>query len=144
MCLGVSTITGHWALKGELVQSQTFIKYFEKNKTLVQVFVTSFSRNVIKVEKVRKMTYNQWKNIAWCRFCSLFFKIIRRRKGLETQNCPSSSFSHNFCHWLSKHIKKLKSTILQLVVLNHVESMQLPITSLWYKSEQFLEPKEAA
>ena len=59
MCLGVSTINGHWALKGELVQSQTFIKYFEKNKTLVQVFVTSFSRNVIKVEKVRKMTYNQ-------------------------------------------------------------------------------------
>ena len=26
--------------------------------------------------------------------------LLRGGKGSETQNCPNSSFSHNFCHWL--------------------------------------------
>ena len=37
-------------------------------------------------------------NIASRKFFSLFLNISRRRKGRETQNCPNSSFSHNFCH----------------------------------------------
>ena len=53
-------------------------------------------------------------NIAWRNFCSLFLNIVKRRKGVET----TSSFSHNFCHWLSEKISQIKRTILQLLVLS--------------------------
>ena len=39
-------------------------------------------------------------NIVWRNFCSLFLNIVKKGKRRETQNCPNSSFSHSFCHWL--------------------------------------------
>ena len=47
-------------------------------------------------------------NIAWRKFCSLFPNIVKSGKGVETKNCPNSSFSHNFYHWLSKKIWKIE------------------------------------
>ena len=35
-------------------------------------------------------------NITSRKFCSLFLNIVKRGKGIETRNCPNSSFSHNF------------------------------------------------
>ena len=67
-------------------------------------------------------SYNQWQNImgitlspyttlrthniAWHKFCSLYLNIVKTGKGTETQNCLNSSFSHNFCHWLSEKTEK--------------------------------------
>ena len=64
-------------------------------------------------------------NIAWRNFCSMFLNIVKKGKEEETQNCPNSSFSHNFCHWLSEKMWKVKCSILQLLVLHHIEGMQL-------------------
>ena len=63
-------------------------------------------------------------NIASRKFWSLLLKIVKRGKGEET--------------W------KIKRSTLQLVLLNHFEGKQLAITSPWYKSQQFMEPKQAA
>ena len=68
-------------------------------------------------------------NIAWRKFSSLFLNIVKREKGIETQNCPNSSSSNNFCHWLSEKIWKIKASILQFLVLHQIEGMQLSITS---------------
>ena len=60
--------------------------------------------------KIRLSPYTMLRthNIAWRKFCSFFLNIVKRGKGVETRNCPTSSFSHNFCHWLSeKNLKKL-------------------------------------
>ena len=45
-------------------------------------------------------------NIAWRKFCSLFVNIVKKGKGRDTQNCPNTGFSHNFCHWLSEKSSK--------------------------------------
>ena len=57
-------------------------------------------------------TMFQTHNIAWRKFRSLFLNIVKRRKGLETRNCPNTSFSHNFCHWLFEIIWKVLSVII--------------------------------
>ena len=44
----------------------------------------------------------QTHNIAWLKFCPLFLNIVKRGKGVETQNWSNSSFSHKFCHWFSE------------------------------------------
>ena len=62
-------------------------------------------------------------NIAWGNFCLLFLNITERGKGVEAQNCPNSSFSQTFCHWLSENIKKIKCSILQLPVLHQIGGM---------------------
>ena len=51
-------------------------------------------------------------------------------KGVETQNCPKSSFSHNFCHWLPEKVWKIKRAILQLLVLNQIGDILWSITTL--------------
>ena len=43
---------------------------------------------------------------AWHKFCLLFLNIVKMGKEVEAWNCPNSSFSHNFCHWLSEKIQK--------------------------------------
>ena len=55
----------------------------------------------------------------------IVFSIDKRGKGLQTQNCPNSSFSDNFSHCLSEKIWKIKCSILQLLVLHQIEAMQL-------------------
>ena len=45
-------------------------------------------------------------NIAWRNFCSFLLTIVKSVKGVETQNGPSSSFFHNFCHWFSEKLPK--------------------------------------
>ena len=59
----------------------------------------------------RKKVYKRFKiithNIVWRKFSSLFRNIVKRGKGVETWNCPVSSFSLNFCHWLSEEIGKI-------------------------------------
>ena len=52
-----------------------------------------------------------WCNIAWCKFCSLSLNIIKGGMGGETGNCPNSSFSQNFCHWLSEKIWKISNVV---------------------------------
>ena len=51
----------------------------------------------------------QTHNIAWRKFCSLFLNIVKKGTDGETKNCPNSSFSHNFCHWLSEKFWKILS-----------------------------------
>ena len=51
-------------------------------------------------------------NIAWRKFCSLFLKIVKRAKGIETRNCSNSSFSHNSCHWLSEKTWKILNVVI--------------------------------
>ena len=46
-------------------------------------------------------------NIAWRNFCSLFLNIVKRGKGVETQNCLNSSFSCNFVTDCLKKYEKL-------------------------------------
>ena len=46
-------------------------------------------------------------NIAWRNFCSLFLNIVKRGKGVETQNCPNSSFSRTFVTDCLKKSEKL-------------------------------------
>ena len=50
---------------------------------------------------------------------SLFLKIIKRGKGREKQNCPNSSLSHNFCHWLSEKSAKF---VVRYFRVGHFES----------------------
>ena len=58
-------------------------------------------------------------NIAWRKFCSLLLNIVKRGKGRETQNCPNSSFSYNFCHWLSEKSAKFE---VRYFKVSHFES----------------------
>ena len=53
-------------------------------------------------------TVLQTHNIAWRKLRSLLFNIVKGGKGRETQNCPNSSFSYNFCHWLSEKSAKFE------------------------------------
>ena len=62
--------------------------------------------------KIVPLLYMLWThNIAWPKVCSLFLNISKRGKGVETRNFPNSSFSHNFCYWLSKKIWKVWSVV---------------------------------
>ena len=96
--------------------------------TAFEVNITNHSQDITKIVII--IIYNQWQNImgileimfknppspctmlrthnmTWRKFCSLFLNIVKRGKGVETRNCPNSSFSHNFCHWLSEKIWKI-------------------------------------
>ena len=55
-------------------------------------------------------------NIAWRKLRSLLLNIAKRRKAWETQNCPNSSFSDNFCHWLSE--KSVKCAVQYFKVVH--------------------------
>ena len=70
-----------------------------------------YMQSVTKHQCVSPCTMLQNHNIAWRNFNSLFLNIIKRGEGVETENCPNSSFSHNFCHWLSKKNWKIKCSI---------------------------------
>ena len=67
-------------------------------------------------------------NIAWRNFCLFFLNIIKSGRRIETQNCANSSFFHTSCPWLSEEIRKIKCSILQLLVLHQIEGMQLSVT----------------
>ena len=62
--------------------------------------VTKYYENFKKCFKSPLSPYTSLRtdNVAWQKFCSLFLNIAKRGKGRETQNCPNSSFSHNFCY----------------------------------------------
>ena len=96
---------------------------------LDQQSVTKYYGNFKKCVSPLPYTMFRTYNIAWRNFCSLVLNIVKRGKEVETQNCPNSSFSHTFCHWLSEKIWKTKCSILQLLVLHQIEGIQLPITS---------------
>ena len=53
-------------------------------------------------------------NIAWRKLRSLFLNTVKRWKGAETQKCPNSSFSHNFCHWLQVSESCMFNRILKM------------------------------
>ena len=73
-------------------------------------------------------------NIAWRKFYSLFLKIVKREERKETQNCPNSSFPIIFVTDCLKNLQNSKCGILQLLILNQIGGMHLPIKSLLYKS----------
>ena len=61
----------------------------------------------------------QTHNIAWRKLRPLFLNIVKRGKGRQTQNCPNSSCSHNFCHWLSEKSAKFE---VRYFKVSHFES----------------------
>ena len=71
-------------------------------------------------------------NIAWSKVFSLFLDIVKKGKKVEKQNCPDSSFSHNFRYWLSAKILKIKCSVLQLLILHQIEGMKLSITPRFF------------
>ena len=59
-------------------------------------------------------------NIAWHKFYSFFLDIVKMERGGEIKNCPYSSFSHNFCHWLQCYwIFALRSSDLMLEIYSY-------------------------
>ena len=68
----------------------------------------------------------------------LFFNIVERGKGKETQSCPNSIifpviFRIIFVTDCLKNLEKLKGGILKLLIFSQIEGMHLAIMSLLYK-----------
>ena len=78
--------------------------------------------------------------IAWLNFCSLFLNIVERGKGVETQNCPNCSFSHNFCQWLFEKIWKI---FVWYITVAHFESLRMDTVTHYVTLIQFLTIFEA-
>ena len=64
--------------------------------------ITGILKSVFKISSLshyRMQTHNIAWHIAW-KFYFLLLTNVQTGKTRETQNYPSNSFSHNFCHWL--------------------------------------------
>ena len=73
-------------------------------------------------------------NIAWRQFCSLFLNIVNRGRGEKHKIVQIALFPIIFVTDCLKNLQNFKCDILQLLILNQIEDMYLPITSLLYKS----------
>ena len=77
-------------------------------------------------------------------FAHCFSTLLIERRTEKHELVQIAAFPIIFVTDCLKNLKNFKYGILELVVLNHYEGMQLPITSLLYKSQQFLNHKQAA
>ena len=129
------TMSSNIALKASWPKCTVFVIVKRLHHTIKQKnWSCNQWRNIMEILKfpLSRYTMLQTHNIAWGSVYSLFLSNVKRGKGVETQNCPNSSFSHDFCHWLSEKISKIKCSILQLLVLHQIDGMQLSITSQFY------------
>ena len=95
---------------------------FCKFQTISDKMLWQFSKLCLKF-RLFPYTMLRTHNLAWRNFCSLLLNIVKKEKKIETNHCSNSVFSHDFCHWLSEKIRKIKCTILHFLVVHQIESL---------------------
>ena len=82
-------------------------------------------------------------SIARRKFCSLVPSILLRGgRGGKIKIVQITVFPIIFVTDCLKNLQSFKCGILQLLILNQIEDMHLPITSLLYKSYNFWNPNK--
>ena len=100
-------------------RSSSFFFFFCKFQTISDKILPEFEKVRLKFP-LSPYIMLRTHNTAWRKLHSLFLNIVKRGKGRETKNCPNSSFSHNFCHWLYAKNFKLETNTYPRFCLQHV------------------------
>ena len=122
-----SILTSNLHLTNKIIKKTLFLDVLHS--------VTNIFTGILKIVQKSPLslyTMLRTQNIAWHKFCLLFLTLLRggkRRKVFQI-----AVFPIKFATDCLKKSEKLKCSILQMVALNCLECMKLPITSLWYKS----------
>ena len=72
--------------------------------------------------------------ITWHKFRSFSLNIVKRGKGSEKQIVRITVFPIIFATDCLKNLQSFKCDFLPVLILNQIEGMYLPITSLLFKS----------